>query len=306
MAFTAKDVMNLREATGLGMMDCKKALTEADGDFEKAKEILREKGILKADKKLTTRVAAEGIVSSYISGKVGVLIEVNCESDFVARGPKFQEIVANMAKKVAEANPATVEELMAMPYEGSTVELYIKEAISVIGEKIAVRRFVRYETEGTVESYIHMGGKAGVLIDVASASEAPELKTLAHDMCLQICAAKPSYITAAEVPAEVLEKEKEILKVQAMNEGKPAAIAEKMVMGRIKKFYQENCLMDQAFVKDGDKTIAQVVKEAAPAIGEVVKVNKFAHFVMGEGIEKKSEDLSAEVEKQVAAMKNNQ
>lgn len=303
MAFTAKDVMTLREATGLGMMDCKKALVEADGDFEKAKEILREKGILKADKKLTTRVAAEGVVASYISGKVGVLYEVNCESDFVARGPKFGEIVALVGKTIAEQNPADVDALMALPVEGTAVELYLKEQISVIGEKIAVRRFVRYETEGTLESYIHMGGKSGVMVEVDSDSSAPELKELAHDICLQICAAKPAYVTAAEVPAEVLEKEKEILKVQAMNEGKPAAIAEKMVMGRIKKFYQENCLMDQAFVKDGDKTIAQVVKEAAPAIGSVITVKRFAHLIMGEGIEKKSEDLNAEVEKQIEAMK---
>ncbi|MBO4989576.1 MAG: elongation factor Ts [Clostridia bacterium] len=303
MAFSAKDVMTLREATGLGMMDCKKALTEADGDFEKAKEILREKGILKADKKLTSRVAAEGVVAAYIDGKVGALFEVNCESDFVARGPKFQEIVSKVGALIVVKNPADVDALMALELDGTTVELFLKEQISVIGEKIAVRRFVRYETDGTLESYIHMGGKAGVLVEVDSASEAPELKELAHDICLQICAAKPSYVSSKEVPAEVLEKEKEILMQQAINEGKPANIAEKMVNGRIRKYYQDNCLLDQAFVKDGDKTIAQVIKEAAPAVGSVVTVRRFAHFVMGEGIEKKSEDLSAEVEKQIEAMK---
>lgn len=306
MAFSAKDVMTLREATGLGMMDCKKALAEADGDMEKAKEILREKGILKADKKLNSRVAAEGVVAAYICekcGKIGALYEVNCESDFVARGPKFQEIVANIGKLIVEQNPADMDALMALPFEGTTVEMYLKEAISVIGEKIAVRRFVRYETEGTLESYIHMGGKSGVLVEVDSASTAPELKELAHDICLQICAANASYISSKDVPAEVLEKEKEILMQQAINEGKPANIAEKMVMGRVKKFYQDNCLLDQAFVKDGDKTIAQVIKEAAPAIGSVVTVKQFAHMVMGEGIEKKVDDLSAEVEKQIEAMK---
>ncbi|MGN1235726.1 MAG: translation elongation factor Ts, partial [Christensenellaceae bacterium] len=191
----------------------------------------------------------------------------------------------------------------ALEVEGNTMEGYLKEQISVIGEKIAVRRFTRIVTEGTLESYIHMGGTAGVLVEVASASTAPELKELAHDICLQICASKPLYIAKENVPADVLEHEKEILLAQALNEGKPQAIAEKMVMGRVKKYYQDFCLLEQAFVKDPDQTIAQVIKAAAPAIGEVVTVKQFAHYVMGEGIEKKASDLGAEVEQQIAAMK---
>ncbi len=218
MAFTAQDVMALREKTGVGMMDCKKALTESNGDVEKAIEILREKGMATAAKK-AGRIAAEGIVDSYIhmGGKVGVLVEVNCESDFVARGDQFKELV--------------------------------------------------------------------------------------HDIALQIAAYKPMYVTAEEVPQEVLEKEKEILKVQAMNEGKPEAIAMKMVEGRIKKYYEDFCLLEQAFVKDGSKKVKDVITEAIAKIGEKITVRRFVRFEMGDGLEKKNEDLAAEVQKQVAEMK---
>ena len=294
MAFTAKDVMALREKTGAGVMDCKKALTDADGDMTKAAELLRERGIAKADKK-ASRIAAEGIVACYVEGNVGALIEVNCESDFVAKNPRFTEIATDIAKVVIKENPVSVEALLACGIEGAAnVEEYLKSQIAIIGEKIAVRRFTRYETNGFLESYIHLGGKLGVMLDMAGeATDAA--KEVAHDVTLQIAFTKPAYLTAEEVSAETLEKEKEVLKQQAINEGKPEAIAEKMVMGRIKKFYEENCLVNQAFIKDDKQTVAGLLKSANAS------VNRFVFYVMGEGLEKKSEDLGEEVAKQVAA-----
>ena len=296
MAFTAKDVMALREKTGAGVMDCKKALTDADGDMAKAADLLRERGIAKAEKK-ASRIAAEGIVACYVEGKTGVLIEINCESDFVAKNPQFSEIATEAAKVIIKENPADVEALLACAYNGATIEEYLKGKIAIIGEKIAIRRFVKYTTEGFLESYIHLGGKLGVMLDM-NGVESEAAKEAAHDVTLQIAFTKPAYLTEEEVSAETLEKEKEVLKQQAINEGKPKAIAEKMVMGRIKKFYEENCLLEQAFIKDDSKKICDLVKSAG------VSINKFAFFVMGEGLEKKSEDLGEEVAKQVAAMKN--
>ena len=297
MAFTAKDVMALREKTGAGVMDCKKALTDADGNMDKAADLLRERGIAKAGKK-ASRIAAEGIVACYIEGKTGVLVELNCESDFVAKNPQFSEIANEVSKVIIKNSPASVEELLTCNTEANgTVEEYLKGKIAIIGEKIAVRRFEKYTTEGFLESYIHLGGKLGVMLDMAGeATEAA--KETAHDITLQIAFTKPAYLTSAEVSEETLAREKEVLKQQAMNEGKPEAIAEKMVMGRIKKFYEENCLLEQAFIKDDSKKIAELLKAAGTSI------NKFVFFVMGEGLEKKSEDLSEEVAKQVAAMKN--
>jgi elongation factor Ts len=207
MAFTAKDVMALREKTGAGVMDCKKALTDADGDMTKAADLLRERGIAKADKK-ASRIAAEGIVACYVEGKTGVLIEVNCESDFVAKNPQFLEIANECAKVVVKCNPADVEALLACNTEANgTVEEYLKGKIAVIGEKIAVRRFVRYESKGFLESYIHLGGKLGVMLDMnGEATEAA--KAVAHDVTLQIAFTKPAYLTKEEVSAETLEKEK--------------------------------------------------------------------------------------------------
>ena len=294
MAFTAKDVMALREKTGAGVMDCKKALTDADGDMSKAADLLRERGIAKADKK-ASRIAAEGIVAAYIDGQVGVLVEINCESDFVAKNPQFSAIATEVAKVIVKENPADVAALLACNTEAEgTVEEYLKSKIAVIGEKIAVRRFVRYETEGFLASYIHLGGKLGVILDMAGeATDAA--KEVAHDVTLQVAFTKPSFLTKEEVSAEALEKEKAVLKQQAINEGKPEAIAEKMVMGRIKKYYEENCLVEQAFIKDDSKKVADLLKGGNTAI------NKFAFYIMGEGLEKKSEDLSEEVAKQVAA-----
>ncbi len=293
MAFTTQDIKELREKTGAGIQDCKKALTDADGNLDKAADLLRERGIAKAGKK-ASRIAAEGIVACYVEGNTGVLIELNCESDFVAKNPQFSEIADEVAKIIVKENPADVATLLACAYANSTVEEYLKSKIAVIGEKIDVRRFVRYETTGTLASYIRLGGKLGVMLDVTGTGA--DVEAIAHEITLQIAFTKPGYLAKEDVDTETLDREKAVLKQQAINEGKPEAIAEKMVMGRIKKFYEENCLLEQAFIKDDSKKITDLLKSANTSI------NKFAFFVMGEGIEKKSEDLSEEVAKQVAAM----
>ena len=299
MAFTAKDVMTLREKSGAGMLECKKALTDAHGDMEKAAELLRERGIAKAVKK-EGRIAAEGAVGAYVCTKcgVGVLVEVNCESDFVSRGDKFHEIVDGVAKVIAENKPADVEALGACKIGGGTVKDYITSQTAVIGEKISIRRFAVYETSGKIETYIHMGGKVGVMVEACDFNAGAE--EILHDVALQIAAAKPSYVNSAEVPADVLDKEKEIMLVQMQNDpknaNKPKEILEKIVAGKMGKFYQDNCLLDQAYVKDDSQKISQVISNK-------FKVTKFVRFEMGEGLEKKSENLQDEVAKQIDAMK---
>ncbi len=299
--FTAKDVMALREQTGAGMMDCKRALVDADGDMERAAEILRERGIAKAAKR-ASKIAAEGIVYALVEGKVGALVEVNCESDFVAKGERFQELVKAVAKQVVAVKPATVEELLASEIEGKTVETFVQEQTAVIGEKLSVRRFKLFESNGFVETYIHMGGTMGVLLDF-DCVDVEETRVLAHDIALHTAFAKPQYLAASEVSAETIEKEKAILTQEVINEGKSAAIAEKIVMGKIKKFYEENCLLEQKFVKDDKVTIAQLIAEASKKVGSPIVLKQFIFFVMGQGLEKKSEDLQEEVAKQVEAMK---
>ena len=295
--FTAKDVMKLREQTGAGMMDCKRALVDADGDMDRAADLLRERGIAKAAKR-ASKIAAEGIVYALVEGKTGVLVEVNCESDFVAKGEKFRELVDAVAKQIAAVKPADVEALLASDMGGKTVETYIQEQVAVIGEKISVRRFMVYEANGFVETYIHMGGTMGVML--AFDGEPTEAaKAVAHDVALHVAFAKPRYMTEAEVSAETLEKEKAILLQEVINEGKPQNIAEKIVLGKIKKFYEENCLMDQKFVKDDKVTVAQVLAKA----GAGVSLKQFCFFVRGEGLEKKSEDLREGGAKQAETMK---
>ena len=288
---TASLVKELREKTGAGMMDCKKVLTETDGDLEKAAELLRERGIAKAAKK-SGRIAAEGMVEAYISedGKIGAAVEVNSETDFVAKNEEFKAFVMDVAKQVVVKNPATVEELLAQPslmVEGKTVNEVLIDKIATIGENISIRRFARFETtNGLVEKYIHGDGKIAVLVNMTNAN-----KELAKDVCMQVAAARPEFVNREAVPAERVEKEKEILKAQTMNEGKPEAIAEKIVMGRINKFYEEICLVDQAFVKDPNMKVSQVLKDAS--------VVEFARFEKGEGIEKKEENFAEEVMKQL-------
>ena len=288
---TAQLVKDLREKTGAGMMDCKKVLTETDGDMEKAIELLRERGIAKAAKK-SSRVAAEGLVDAYVSGdgKVGAIVEVNSETDFVAKNAEFQEFVKEVAKIVAEKNPADVDALLEETYEseGKSVKEVLTDKIAKIGENMTVRRFVRYETDGFVETYIHGNGKIAVIVDMAKGDH-----TAAKDVCMQIAAARPEYLNEAEVPQERLDKEMEILKAQAMNEGKPEAIAEKIVQGRIGKFYSEICLLNQEFVKNPDIKVSEMLKQTDS------EVNRFARFEKGEGIEKKEENFAEEVMKQL-------
>ncbi len=289
---TASQVKELREITGAGMMDCKKVLTETDGDMEKAMELLRERGIAKAAKK-SDRVAAEGLVDCYISedGKVGAIVEVNSETDFVGQNEEFKKFVMDVAKQVAEKNPANVEELLAqesISEVGKTVQEVLTDKIAKIGENMNIRRFERFESTGLVEKYIHGDGKIAVLVDFAKGD-----KAIAKDICMQIAAAKPEFLKREDVPAERVEKEMEILKAQAMNEGKPAEIAEKMVQGRLGKFYGEICLVEQDFVKDSDKKVSKVLEE------NNAEIVRFARFEKGEGIEKKEENFAEEVANQL-------
>ena len=255
---TAELVKQLREKTGAGMMDCKKVLTETDGDMEKAAELLRERGIAKAAKK-SGRVAAEGLVAAYVSEnkKVGSVVEVNAETDFVAKNEEFKAFVADVAEIVTTSNPADVEALLEVKYKGTekTVREVLTDKIATIGENMSIRRFQRFESEGLVESYIHGDGKIAVLVSFAKGESA-----LAKDVCMQIAAARPEYLNRESVPQEAVQKEMEILKAQAMNEGKPAEIAEKMVLGRIGKYYSEICLLDQEFVKDPNVKVGDLIK----------------------------------------------
>ena len=300
--FTAKDVMKLREQTGAGMMDCKRALVDADGDFEKAADLLRERGIAKAAKR-ASKIAAEGIVYATVKGGTGVLVEVNCESDFVARGDKFHEVVSKIADTIVAHKPQDVSSLLSLDMGGGkTVETFISEQVGIIGEKISVRRFTVYETEGLIETYIHMGGTMGVMLDFACEPTEAN-KALAHDIALHTAFSKPAYLAKSEVSEETLEKEKAILLQEVLNEGKPQAIAERIVLGKINKFYEDNCLLEQKFIKDDKITIAQLIAQGAKAAGSPVSLKRFVFYVMGQGLEKKQEDLSEEVAKQVEAMK---
>ncbi len=299
---SAKVVMDLRGRTGCGMMDCKKALAACEGDIEKAIDYLREKGLAKAAKK-QSRIAAEGCVGAYICEKcnTGALVEINCETDFVANTPEFKEMVNAIAKQIVISDPADVEALLATKLEGSeqTVSDLVTEKTAKIGEKISVRRFVRYAaTNGTVDSYIHMGGKVGVLLLAECDSVTDAVKETLHDVCLQIAAASPvapEYVTRDQVKAEHLAHETEILAAQARNEGKPEKIIEKMVQGRINKFYEEVCLLEQIYVKDGESRVGAMIEKRAPG----TKIVAFTRYKMGDGIEKKVSDLAAEVAEQI-------
>ncbi|MEG2083848.1 MAG: translation elongation factor Ts, partial [Oscillospiraceae bacterium] len=250
MSFTAKDVQSLREQTGCGMMDCKKALTEADGDMEKAGELLRERGLAAAQKQ-AGRIAAEGIVYSIVDGKDGVIVEVNSETDFVAKNEGFRAFVDKVARAIIKKHPATVEELLKLEEEGETIEAALQEKILTIGENIKIRRFEKFD--GVLMPYVHGGGTHAVLVkfetDDVTANK-PGFAVYAKDIAMQIAASNPTYLDKKDVPDDAIAKEKEILLVQAINEGKPQEIAEKMVMGRIGKYYKENCLLEQPFVKD--------------------------------------------------------
>lgn len=280
-------VKELREKTGAGMMDCKKALSATDGDMQKAIDYLREKGIAKAEKK-AGRIAAEGAVAAYVSAdaKTGVLVEINCETDFAAGNDQFRSLEKTIAEHIATAAPADLDALNDGMIDGKKVSELITEATATIGEKISLRRFVRYQTEGRLASYIHMGGKIGVLVELSGGSE-----ELGKDVAMQIAAAAPTAVDRSGVAAEELEHEKEVLRKQALEEGKPEKIVERMVEGRINKYYKEVCLTEQIFVKDTEKTVQDVLGD--------VKAIRFTRYQLGEGIEKKQEDFAAEVAAQM-------
>ena len=299
MAVTAQMVKELRELTGAGMMDCKKALAATEGDIEKAIDFLREKGLAAAAKK-QSRIAAEGVVGAYVCSKcgTGALVEVNCETDFVAKTDNFLGFTRNVAKHIALANPADVDALLAQPFvddPSKTISDLVSEATVAIGEKISIRRFVRYASEGLVDTYIHLGGKVGVLVEVGTDVKNDAVKTFAHDVALQIAAMRPEAVRREEVDTEKLDKEKEVLRAQALNEGKPEKIVDRMVEGRIEKYYKENCLMEQVFVKNPDITIATRVNEATLASGEKISIRRFTRYECGEGIEKKESNLAEEI-----------
>ena len=301
MAISAKDVQKLREMTGVGMMDCKKALTEADGDFDKAIEWLREKG-LAAQTKKAGKIAAEGVSYAITADNgVGVVIEVNSQTDFVAKNEVFQGFVKDLANLVANENPADVEALKAATYPGTdrTVADVTADKVLAIGENIQVRRFVRY-AEGVNVPYIHMGGKIGVLVNLeVEGIEADKVTELGKDIAMQIAAMNPAYLDKSDVDQTTLDKEKEILLIQAKedpkNANKPENIIEKMVMGRIGKYYEENCLLQQAFVKENKVSVEKHIAEVAKQLGGKIAVKAFTRFQTGEGIEKAEEDFAAEV-----------
>ncbi len=301
MAFTAKDVMTLRQKTGCGMMDCKKALTDADGDMDKAIDILREMGLAKTAKK-ASRIAAEGVAVAYSDDKAGVALEVNAETDFVAKNADFQSFVKTVADTVLAENPADVEELLTKKAAGTemTVSELLQEKIQTIGENIIIRRFVRYE--GTVATYIHMGGKISVMVKFdTDLADNEAFKTYAKDVAMQIAALNTQYLDEASVPAEVIEHEKGIMIAQMKQDpkmaNKPEQVLAKIVDGKVGKFYKENCLVDQEFVKDNSKTIGSYTKETAKALGGSIAIVSFVRFEKGEGLEKRVDDFAAEVEK---------
>ncbi|MCD8174501.1 MAG: translation elongation factor Ts [Phascolarctobacterium sp.] len=284
---TAALVKELRDRTGAGMMDCKKALAAVEGDMDKAIDFLREKGLAAAAKK-AGRIAAEGVVGSYVSKdkKTGVIVEVNCETDFVGKTDDFKAIVNSIVEHIAVTQPADMDILMASKLNGKTIADIVTETIAKIGENIAVRRFARYEalSDGLIAAYIHAGGKIGVLVNMKGGSA-----DLGKDIAMHIAATNPSYLDRTQVSATEVEHEKQILSEQAHNEGKPEKIIEKMVLGRIQKYYKEVCLVEQEFVKDPDQTIGKLLKD------NNAEVIEFVRFQMGEGIEKKQEDFTAEV-----------
>ncbi|MCH5153461.1 MAG: elongation factor Ts [Clostridiales bacterium] len=306
--FSNQDVMKLREQTGVGMMDCKKALVETNGNFEEAIKYLREKGMASAAKK-ASRVAAEGIVNCVVSAdkKTAVAVEVNCETDFVARSEQFVALVDNIAAILLSTNATTVEQVLEVscPKCGKTVNVLIAEATAAIGEKISLRRFTKFALSdaGLISSYIHMGGKIGVLAEINSKAKQEDLMELAFNICMQIAASKPQVVGIADVDASQLEAEKEILTVQARNEGKPEAIIGKMVEGRIHKYYKEVCLLEQEYVRDSALSVKQVIADTAKAVGADITVTRFVRYEMGEGIEKRVDNFVDEIAEQLKSIK---
>ena len=302
MAFTAADVKKLREMTNVGMMDCKKALSETDGDIDKAIELLREKGLAKAAKK-AGRIAAEGMAYATVENGVGAVVEVNSETDFAAKAPVFVDFVKDIAKVVLTDAPADLEALKACKYPGSdlTVAEIMPEKVMVIGENLQIRRFARFG-ENTSVAYVHAGGKIGVLVNLI-VEGGIDATTIGKDVAMQIAALNPRFWDKSDVTEDVLDEEKKILVAQMDNDpkmaSKPAQVKEKIAAGKLNKFFEENCLLQQAFVKDGSMTVEQYIASAAKALGGTVKFVDAVRFEKGEGIEKKQEDFAAEVAAQM-------
>jgi len=308
MAFTAKDVQRLREMTGVGMMDCKKALVESDGDFDKAVEFLREKGLAAAQKK-ASRIAAEGLVYAYVCDcGDAAIVEVNSETDFVAKNATFQQFVTDVAGVVLSSKASSVEDLMTKPFPGTEgdVAAALQEKILTIGENLKIRRFETIDGADDIAnvSYVHMGGKIGVLVSlkVAGVCKCNEkVIELGKDIAMQIAAMRPAYLDKADVPAEVIEKEKEILMAQInedpKNAKKPEAIKEKMIVGRIAKYYEENCLIQQAYVKGDKESVAEHIDAVAKELGGSIELVKYVRFEKGEGLEKREDNFADEVAK---------
>lgn len=302
MEITASMVKELREKTNAGMMDCKKALKESGGDVEKAIDILREKGLSQAAKK-SGRIAAEGLTAALISedGKKGVVLEVNSETDFVAKNEEFKNFVSELANIIVINSPKDVESLKSVEMaDGKNVQEVLTDKIAKIGENMTIRRFaMEHVNNGSVVSYIHGGGKISVIVALESEGEKEALDELGKDLAMQVAAMNPKYISKDDVDAEFLAHEKEILVTQALNEGKPQNIVEKMVEGRLNKELKEVCLLEQAFVKDADLTVKKVIANTAAKIGKDIKIAGVQRFEVGEGLEKKSENFAEEVAKQM-------
>jgi elongation factor Ts len=286
MNITADAVKKLREQTGAGMMECKKALTESSGDFEKAVDMLRQKGLAAAAKK-AGRIAAEGVIAVHVEGKTGVLVEVNSETDFVAKNEEFQKFAGDLAKLVSIQDPADTETLSKLALGNATVEAKRQELIQKIGENLSVRRFVRFDTDGKVASYLH-GTRIGVIVDYSGGDE-----QLGKDLAMQVAASNPLYLSRETVPAEDLQRERAIFEAQVKESGKPAQVAGKIVEGKLEKFFGETCLIEQLFIKDpqGKQKVKDILKGAS--------VRRFARFQVGEGIEKKKENFCEEVASQL-------
>lgn len=301
---SASMVKELREITGAGMMDCKKALTEANGDIEKATDVLKERGLAAAKKK-AGRIAAEGLVRTFITedGKTASIVEVNCETDFVSVNDQFVFFVEAVAEQVVNSSANTVEELLEEKFvkdNSITLNTALTDLIAKLGENMSVRRFKRFSVDnGLINSYIHGNGKIGVLVQLGCSIFDESLKEVAKDVAMQVAAANPLYLNRDFVDVSELDKEKELFRAQALNEGKPEKVIEKMVEGRIKKYYKENCLVEQVWVKNPDLTIEKYVAEVAAKIGSSITIDKFVRFEKGEGIEKKQEDFAEEVKRQM-------
>ena len=304
MQISAELVRELRDKTGAGMMDCKKALNESEGDMEAAVDVLRKKGLAAAAKK-ASRVASEGVVAAHVAAGSAALVEVNCETDFVAKTPEFKEFAGRVAETVNRKGPKGVEEALLLPGEGGIpLGEMLNEKVAKIGEKISFRRFARFAlpagARGVLVPYIHAGGKIGVLVELLGAgADDPEFAALAKDMAMQVAAANPLYISRQDVPADVIEREKSIYREQALASGKPEKILDRIAEGKLGKYYEDFCLVEQAFIKDPDRRVRDLLKETAAKRGIEVRVARFARFQVGEGFAKRSDDLAAEVAKQL-------